>query len=199
MLEKMLARDPADRYQTASELIVDLERSGLSAPVPSFTDPDLALQDPLVRARLTRPAQPTRPDLDAPPSDTAMRNGSPDIWYLRYRNRDGRWCKTRTTTQQIVQRLREGRLPTNVEACHEQQGEFRSLATYPEFREAIAASPRKKRSPTSRRSDEPPVPEPQLQVQELAATSRQRLWLMLLGVGISATVVAGIGYLLAHI
>src|SRR5204863_7152367 len=38
ILAGMLARDPANRYQTASELIVDLERSGLAAAVPSFVD-----------------------------------------------------------------------------------------------------------------------------------------------------------------
>src|SRR5262249_29793447 len=52
ILERMMARDPADRFQTVSELIVDLERANLNAPVPSFVDPDLALQDPVVRERL---------------------------------------------------------------------------------------------------------------------------------------------------
>ena len=33
ILSRMMARMPRDRYQTASELIVDLERSQLSAPV----------------------------------------------------------------------------------------------------------------------------------------------------------------------
>ena len=65
ILAKMMARLPKDRYQTASELIVDLERSGLSAAVPSFVDEGIALQDPLVRARLTAPAQATIPDLAA--------------------------------------------------------------------------------------------------------------------------------------
>src|SRR5262249_11752256 len=39
ILDKMLARQPKDRYQTASELIIDLERSRLAVPVPSFADP----------------------------------------------------------------------------------------------------------------------------------------------------------------
>src|SRR5262245_7552719 len=46
ILGRMLARYARDRYQTASELIIDLERSRLAVPVPSFADPDLAKQDP---------------------------------------------------------------------------------------------------------------------------------------------------------
>ncbi len=71
ILNKMLSRQPDDRYQTASELIVDLERSKLAAAVPSFVDPDRALQDPLVRRRLTMPAQPTCPALDYYPAGQA--------------------------------------------------------------------------------------------------------------------------------
>ena len=33
---RKMARDPRDRYQTASELIIDLERSRLASPVLSF-------------------------------------------------------------------------------------------------------------------------------------------------------------------
>src|SRR5260370_22677671 len=36
ILEKMLARDPHDRYQTAGDLIVDLARARLPAAVPSL-------------------------------------------------------------------------------------------------------------------------------------------------------------------
>ena len=38
LLARMLARDPQDRYQTVSELIVDLERSRLAARVPEYAD-----------------------------------------------------------------------------------------------------------------------------------------------------------------
>src|SRR5581483_2834111 len=97
ILARAMARDPEERYQTASELIVDLERSGLAARVPSFIDADLALQDPLVRARITSAAQVTQPDIDG--AVIAAVRAAPaapagDVWYLRYRDNDGHWCKT---------------------------------------------------------------------------------------------------------
>jgi serine/threonine-protein kinase len=158
ILNKMLARAPDDRYQTASELIVELERSHLAAAVPSFINLDLALEDPYVRARLTSPAEPTQPALgrtdgrgpkgerktpeQAAPGATAQRGtAAPDgleVWYLRYRNREGRWCKTRATTKQILERLRDGRLGPSVGASQEAHGEFRPIGTYAPFAQAAA-------------------------------------------------------------
>jgi serine/threonine-protein kinase len=163
ILSKMMARLPRDRYQTASELIVDLERSSLAAAVPSFIDTDLALQDPLVRARLVAPAQPTLMVPEPPKNDDGEKQASnPNLWYLRYRNREGRWCQTRASTQQILQRLREGRLPATIEASHQPQGEFRPLAEYPEFRKAAAAraKPRKPSDNGAGREKEAPAEAP---------------------------------------
>jgi serine/threonine-protein kinase len=133
VLEKMMALRPRDRYQMASELIVELERANLAFSVLSFVNLDVAMQDPLTRARLTAPAQATVPDLRGV-GGSAADNGNPDIWYLRYRDPQGRWCKAKATTQQIVQRLRKGNIPEGAEACHEAQGQFRPLDAYPELR-----------------------------------------------------------------
>jgi serine/threonine protein kinase len=150
ILAKMLAREPRDRYQTASELIVDLERSNLSSAVPSFINADLALQDPLVRARLTAPAQPTAPDLSRalPKLPPAASPDNADVWYLRYRDRSGQWCKAKASTRQVLQRLRDGRMPREVEASHSPKAKFQPLAAFPEFREAVA-SHRKRRKKES--------------------------------------------------
>ncbi len=139
IIDKMMARDPRDRYQTASEVIIDLERSRLASPVLSFADLDLAMQDPTARAYLASSAEPTRLELPAvTPPDGA--GAKPDLWYLRYRGQDGSWRKLRATTQQIARRLRDGAVPAGLEACRDSDGDFRPLADYPEFR-ALARRP----------------------------------------------------------
>jgi serine/threonine-protein kinase len=135
ILARMLARDPRDRYQTASELLVDLDRSGLAALVPSFADPDLARQDPWMRACMASSAQPTRPDLDAVASRQPVVQKSDAPWLLRFRGRDGRWYRVRTTTKHIADRLRDGRLPSGAQASRGEAQEFRPIRDYPEFRE----------------------------------------------------------------
>jgi serine/threonine-protein kinase len=139
ILERMLAFEPHDRYQTVSEVIVDLERANLAAAVPSFVDPELALQDPVVRQRLVTAAQPTAPDLSVRAEPPPVEKENPDLWYLRYRDRGGQWCKSRATTRQIVRRLRDGRLPREVEASRQAQGDFLPLGGHAEFRAALAA------------------------------------------------------------
>jgi serine/threonine protein kinase len=135
IMNRMMAREPADRFQTVSELIVDLERSELAAKVPSFIDPDQAMRDPLVRERLTTPAQPTAPDLQMPPREprSELRKSHPDIWYLRYQDPTGRWCKAKATTEQVLKRLREGRFTRAIEASHQHGGPFKPLGTFEEF------------------------------------------------------------------
>jgi serine/threonine-protein kinase len=190
ILAKMLAREPRDRYQTASELIVDLERAELAAAVPSFVDPDRALADPLVRQRLTAPAQATVPDMSvsqvdarAEPAPSEAGAPAPEIWYLRYKDRHDRWCKAKATVAQIVQRVRDGKLGADTEASHQPQGEFRPIANFAEFKEAvdvaavaIAASAAPNAAPKKRRRA--PIA-PSVQVGDSAVLMPPRNWLLL--------------------
>ena len=147
ILARLLARLPGDRYQTASELIVDLERSRLAATPPSFADPELASKDPWVQACLASAADPTRLDPERPPPEPEPE----DVWLLRFRNRAGRVCRTHATTDQIIARMRDGRLPERVAARRPSQAAFRPLASFAEFRPysrartAGAKSPRPKK------------------------------------------------------
>ncbi|HMC65207.1 MAG TPA: serine/threonine-protein kinase, partial [Gemmataceae bacterium] len=141
ILDKMLAREPADRYQTASELIIDLERSNLAAAVPSFVDPEQALQDPVIRERLMTAAQPTCPDLRVSTPHTGRTNGQGDVWYLRYQDRDGKWRRAKGKTAEITARLRQRRMPKGVQASRHPQGPFRPLKAYADFKKARPQSP----------------------------------------------------------
>ena len=150
ILAKMLARHPRDRYQTASELIVDLERRRLATPVPSYADPDLALQDPYVRACLASSAQPTQPDLSLhplPETPTPPDSDAPAAepsWIVRYPAKDGRWRRIKITATQLRQRLAEGRVPPRAEVCVDPRQGFHPLADHPAFRELVAATPVKR-------------------------------------------------------
>jgi serine/threonine-protein kinase len=160
ILGKMLARQPRERYQTASELIVDLERSRLAAALPSFADPTQALQDPLVRdgpstVEPTRPDPETTPRPEPPPPAPA---DGDDVWLLRYRNPEGRLCRARATTPQIVRRLRAGRLPAGAEARRPPQPTFQPLKFFPEFRSVRPA--RRRSAPPAPAADAAPPDEP---------------------------------------
>jgi serine/threonine-protein kinase len=183
ILDKMLARVPRDRYQTASELIVDLERSNLASPVPSFVDQDLALQDPLIRARLTSAAQPTQLDIDALDRKPMAGTKISDTWYIRYRNHEGTWQKARATTRQIVQRLRTGRFSGSLQACRTVNGDFRPLAAYPEFRRFVSP----KREGPRRNGQEPRKAQPLGPPREVPVSgflNRRWSWVIGLAIGL---------------
>jgi serine/threonine-protein kinase len=156
IIEKMLARDPANRYQTVSELIVDLERSELSAAVPSFIDRDLAMMDPLVRQRITSPAQPTSPDLQLQKDATAA--APVELWIVRYRDRYGQWCKAKGTAEQIRRRLEEGKLSDDAQAARQPQGEYRPVAELPEFQASVQIQRRNKSANKQEQAAKQPVP-----------------------------------------
>ena len=68
ILARMLAREPRDRYQTASELIVDLERSRPGGAGAELRRPRPGPAGPAGCGPAWRPpAEPTRPDLEVPP------------------------------------------------------------------------------------------------------------------------------------
>jgi len=180
IIDKMLARDPRDRYQTASEVIIDLERARLASPVLSFADFDLAMQDPVAQRYLASSAEPTRMDVSAAAA-AAQAGATADLWYLRYRGKDGNWRKVRAKTQQIVEGLRAGKLPAGIEACREDQGDFRPLRDYPEFR-ALAGRLR-------RRAPLKPRPKPDVPVAE-PVVSRPTRWRLVLLIGAGATLLA---------
>ena len=114
ILARMLAREPEDRYQTARELILALGAPRPGRQVPSFAEPE-ALSEPCRQQSELAETAPTQISMEVPhpaPGPAVVAG----LWYLRYRKRDGRLCKGRVTTLQIVERLQSGLLPAGAEA-----------------------------------------------------------------------------------
>jgi serine/threonine protein kinase len=170
ILGRMLARDPRDRYQTASELIVDLERSRLAATVPTFADPNRALQDPWVQQCLATSAEPTRLDPEMPPlpststAEPAPQTQNDGFWILRYRNTAGKLCRAQASTEQIVVRLRHGRLSAKVEARQARGKDYHPLSFYPEFKNIAPSAPPRKQP--SNADQEPIISKPPPRIEQ---------------------------------
>jgi serine/threonine-protein kinase len=139
ILARMMARQPRDRYQTASELIIDLERSRLAAEVPSFADPEQARQDPWVQV-MAPATEPTRLDPEMPPRPEP----ADALWHLRYRNRAGKLCRVRGRTSEVVRRLEAGLLPAAVDARRDGEKGFKPILSFEEFQD-VHPSPRPRR------------------------------------------------------
>jgi serine/threonine-protein kinase len=197
ILAKMLARRPCDRYQTAATLVADLEETRLAADVPSFALLDWSRQEQVPAESGNGSSQPTSIDSHAKARTTPGR-GRSSIWYLRFQDRRGRWCKTKATTKQLLRRLATGRMPVSTVASLEPRGQFRPLTAFPVFREApaltqllrrgeaLAADPRLSPAPAPL-----PLPAPPL------AAGRWYNWLRF-GLALLSLVALGLGvYVLA--
>ncbi len=194
ILSLMLARDPRDRYQTASELIIDLERSRLAAPVPTFADPNQALQDPWVQKCLASSAEPTRLDPEIPPLsanstiepspqgtvEEPPSSSSDGVWVLRYRNRAGKLCRAKASTDQIVLRLSGGRLSVKVEARRAAGKEYHPLSFYPEFKDI--SLPRKQSSAVDAKPNSTRTKSDPSVAKAVAQPVDRRVRLLLLGI-----------------
>jgi serine/threonine-protein kinase len=166
IVARMLARDPENRYQTVSEVIVDLERTKLASAIPSFISVDTALQDPVVRQRLTTPIQATQPDMQL--QKALAERQDQQSWYLKYRDQRGNLCKSKATTAEILDRLRKGTIPLHAEVSRLPNEKFKPLEKWPEFHQAAAPAP------TAKKPDKPWEPQARESMEE--RSSWQTWW-----------------------
>lgn len=178
ILAKMLAKEPRSRYQTASEVIVDLERSNLSSSVPSFIDPDRAMRDPVVRQRLVSPAKTTNLDVRA----GLKSPGQNDYWFVRFKDKKGQLAKAKLTHVEIVERIAAGKIGSKTEISRSMQGEFRPLTSFPEFKDSFTSKAKKPTLEPAANSETEP------EAAEARFTRRAVWWLVALGAGVAMVV-----------
>jgi serine/threonine-protein kinase len=137
ILSRMLARDPRQRYQTATDMLDALEGARLTTGLPSYADLGQA-----VRATGPKAPQengPTQPDLRLRASKL-KKSRSQDLWIVRFKGRKDAWVYKKGTTEQLIKALAEGRFPEQTFAARRRGQRFRPLADFPEFQSHFAPS-----------------------------------------------------------
>jgi serine/threonine-protein kinase len=128
VIDKMMARDPKARYQTAAEVIDALEKTTRASS-------SLSLHG---GAHLAA----TRP-VEAPPvstrDDDAGETAATAQYVVKYRDRSGQPVKVTADKHQVRDLIRRGAFGTDVEAAKVPDGTFRPLLSYPEFTEQMKA------------------------------------------------------------
>ena len=165
---RLLARDPADRPQTASEVIVALERLNLASPVLSLAGRQPGSADPLSRRRLAVAQQATLPEgvmVSTPPRSPR--------WHLLFTDAKGRSRRVQATTAHILESIQKGKLSSKTQASRDAEGPFRRLEELPEFQPYLL----RPRPPTP----VGPAPDSSSAVTPAAGESGGPWWLWVLG------------------
>lgn len=139
LVSRLLARKPSERPQTASEVIVALERLNLASPILSLVDRQEALRDPTIRLRVALSQQVTQPDGIMVSSHPA----APDErWHLEIIDSNGRTRRVQASTAHILKSLRKGKLSSQVRVSRDFDGPYLKLEHWTEFKAAVTHSDR---------------------------------------------------------
>lgn len=167
IVDKMLAANPAHRYQSCAEVIRELEQLGLAgerlsffpaggaappARGPATVSPAAArpTQTPLAKATQT-PARPAAPspaaetDEDipsrqtAPPPAAEQAESEPGVWYLHLEFANGRSVNKKISQADLAALIKSGGLTADTPVARSAQGPYRPLAAYAEWEDLLQA------------------------------------------------------------
>lgn len=137
-IDKMMAKEPAHRFQTATELLETLDRLELHNDRLSWIEGGsttrsvsrtLRSATTASQARLPEPSKPKAAGTPAKPAKEIK----PGTWFVHYRDHSGKMVKVKMDTGKMVQAIRDGVLDEKAEASQSPKGPFKKLAAYQEF------------------------------------------------------------------
>jgi serine/threonine-protein kinase len=155
VLDKMMSREPGHRYQTAAELVAELDRLGLHGSQLSFIEGSAKSEQPTASHLTSRAhhAKPTQPHKAEKKTATAKAPNQPTVgdatlWFVKFRDDNSKEVKVRLQTDRIRELIKGGQLDETAEASHSPKGPFRKLATYEEFERLLLGQIAQKRAET---------------------------------------------------
>lgn len=151
IIDKMIAKDPAQRFQTCDEVIRMLAGLGLESPSLSFIDaPDkvVARANPSTASKtsMPRPAAASGrspalksggPSASAAAAKTQVPEPTETQWMVEFRKPDGQKTVVRWGTSQILNALRSGTIDNRAKAKKDGGTSFAPVAHYPEFAQTV--------------------------------------------------------------
>jgi serine/threonine-protein kinase len=142
IIDKMIQKDKAYRYQNCDELIADLEALGLENPSLSFVGDAVASRrivagggSVATKTNVTGTLK-TSADiaLEAAERAAAKDHG---VWYVKHQNAKGQTVISKLQAAQIQQMIKAELLDLKATGKRGEKGEFLPLAQYPEFQDFI--------------------------------------------------------------
>lgn len=149
IIAKMTSKLPKYRYQTCAEVVKDLEQLELASTTLSFvrrSDPvERHAHETPVPVKTTVLPRLTKSNADIDFAESAAPAHDPNVWYVQYKNPDGKITTRQYDTAQLQRMLDEGTMQATARASHIPDDGFRALGTYKEF-QGIALSKNAKKA-----------------------------------------------------
>jgi serine/threonine-protein kinase len=147
----LLAPHPDDRYQSATDLIIDLEQLRLASPALTFLG---GFAEPVKRADEEGLSD---DDMTAVSLDSPQRTER--RWFVEWRRANGDWERRRYTARQIIERLEDEAFARTAQASIYRDN-FRPLYELSEFHDAVVARLNPHIEPEGNGEALPPIPAP---------------------------------------
>jgi serine/threonine-protein kinase len=144
ILDKMLAAKPEHRYQTCQQVITAVKELGVAGDSLSFMSPRAATPAKGKAAALTRQAgsalRPTAgpaPVTLPPEPEAPAEKEAGDHWYVNLKMPNGKTIRKQASYAELTTLIKSGSLPADTRVSRTLNGEYRPVATYPEFGELV--------------------------------------------------------------
>lgn len=143
VIERMMAKDKKHRYSQCDEVIADLAMLQLANPALSFIDGAVpAMRTTSTAQRSTQMSMATslvgegNSRSDAKKREPKKRIDAKKKWYIRHKEKR-KMVVTQMSTAQALKAIKAETLDPSCEAKDSATGEYRRMADYPEFTEAL--------------------------------------------------------------